>query len=188
MKLIELDDKDRLILEVIGKDPDASQSEIAKLVGLSQPSVGSRIKRMKDREIIDHTYGIDLKNPGFYILKVDVKCRRPKELIKIFEGCPFFLNGFMVAGKLNLTILFVGEDFMSLGAIVDKHVRACTDVKDIDMGFIVRADKSTIIPMKFHIEPADEAPCKSDCEQCEYMASSACLGCPVTGHYKAKQR
>jgi len=93
--LFELDEKDKMILEVLEENPEMSQNEIAKIVGLSQPSVGARIKKMKELGIINHAYGINLKNPGLYILKVDIKCRQPRELLKLFEGCPFFLNGFI---------------------------------------------------------------------------------------------
>ncbi len=101
--LFELDDKDKVILEILEKSPEISQNEIAKKIGLSQPSVGARIKKMKKMGIINYTYGVNIKEPGLYIIKVDVKCRHPREMLKLFEGCPFFLNGFIIAGNRNLT-------------------------------------------------------------------------------------
>ncbi|RLI89462.1 MAG: Lrp/AsnC family transcriptional regulator [Archaeoglobales archaeon] len=184
--LFELDEKDKKILEILEENPEISQNEIAKFVGLSQPSVGARIKKMKELGIINHTYGINIRNPGLYILKVDIKCRQPRELLKLFEGCPFFLNGFIVAGNRNLTMFFIGEDLSTLEAIVDQHIRPNPDVYDIDVGIVVRAERDTVVPMKIHIERANVPSCGSNCGECEYWLNELCLGCPVTGHYRGK--
>ncbi|HID43440.1 MAG TPA: winged helix-turn-helix transcriptional regulator, partial [Archaeoglobaceae archaeon] len=174
------------ILEILAKNPEVSQNEIAKEVGLSQPSVGARIKKLIELGIINHTYGINIKSPGLYILKVDVKCRQPRELLSLFDGCPFFLNGFIVAGNRNLTLMFICEELTTLEAIVDQHIRPNPDVHDIDVGIVVRAERDTVVPMRIHVKPSKEAPCKSDCGDCDYWTNQLCLGCPVTGHYRGK--
>lgn len=184
--LFELDDKDKIILEILEEDPEASQDRIAKLTGLSQPSVGARIKKMKEKGIVNHSYGVNIKEPGLYILKVDVKCRQPRDLLKLFEGCPFFLNGFIVAGNMNLTMMLICEDLSTLEAIVDQHIRPSSDVHDIDVGIMVRAERDTVVPMRIHVEHAKESPCGSNCGTCDYWIDKICLGCPVTGHYRGK--
>ncbi len=184
--LFELDEKDKMILEILEDNPEISQNEIAKIVGLSQPSVGARIKKMKELGVLSHAYGINLKKPGLCVLKVDIKCKRPKELLKLFENCPFFLNGYIVAGNKNLTMLFVCEDLSTLEAIVDQHIRPNPDVFDIDVGIIVRAERDAVMPIKINIKPADVAPCGANCGECDYWLNGLCLGCPVTGHYRGK--
>ncbi len=184
--IFELDEKDRMILDILEKNPEISQNEIAKMVGLSQPSVGSRIKKMKELGIISHAYGINIKNAGLYILKADIKCKQPKELLNLFKDCPFFLNGFIVAGNKNLVMMFVGEDLPTLEAIVDQHIRPNPDVYDVDVGIIVRAEKDTIIPINIRVEKRDKAPCGSNCRECDYWKYHLCLGCPITGHYRGR--
>jgi DNA-binding Lrp family transcriptional regulator len=184
--VFELDEKDKKILEILENDPDASQNEIAKVVGLSQPSVGARIKRMKEMGIVSHTYGINLKNAGLYVLKVDIKCRYPRELIKVFEKCPFFLNGYIVAGNKNLSLMFIGEDLSTLEAIVDQHIRPNPDVHDLEVGIIVRAEKDTVVPIKVFVNRDEDPPCNSNCMNCDYYENNLCLGCPVTGYYRGK--
>ncbi len=185
-RVFDIDEKDRMILELLEKDPEISQNEIAKAVGLSQPSVGSRIKKLKEMGIISHSYGINVKKAGLYIMKVDVKCRRPKKLLSRFVNCPYFLNGFIVAGDRNLTILFVGEELTTLEAIVDKHIRSDPEVYNVDAGIVVMAEKDTVIPIKLYIDRNAKSPCKVDCGNCEFWKLDLCLGCPVTGHYKGK--
>ncbi len=185
MKVLELDEKDRLIIKILQENPKISQTEIAKLVGLSQPSVGSRIKKLRDLGIIDFSYGVNLNNSQMYVLKVDVKCKNPDKILNALRGCPFFLNGFVIAGNKNLIILLVGEDLSTLEAIVDKHIRPNPEVYDVDVGIIVRSEKSTIIPLNIGFEKGDKSPCGSNCGKCEYW-NRICLGCPITGHYRGK--
>ncbi len=185
-RVFDIDEKDRMILELLEKDPEISQNEIAKVVGLSQPSVGSRIKKLKEMGIISHSYGINIKKAGLYIMKVDIKCRRPKKLITKFSRCPYFLNAFIVTGDRNLTMLFIGEELTTLEAIVDKHIRSDPEVYNVDSGIVVRAEKDTVVPVKMYVEKSESSPCNSNCSGCEFWKLELCLGCPVTGHYKGK--
>ncbi|OYT34165.1 AsnC family transcriptional regulator [Archaeoglobales archaeon ex4484_92] len=185
-RIFDIDEKDRIILELLEKDPDISQNEIAKVVGLSQPSVGSRIKKLKEMGIISHSYGINLKKSGLFIMKVDVKCRRPKKLLSRFVDCPYFLNGFIIAGDRNLTVFLASEELTTLEAIVDKHIRSDPEVYNVDAGIVVMAEKDAVMPIKLHIVRNSESPCKADCGSCEFWKLDLCLGCPVTGHYKGK--
>jgi len=107
MKVLELDEKDRLIIKILQENPKISQTEIAKLVGLSQPSVGSRIRKLKELGIIDFSYGVNLKKSQMYVLKVDVKCKKPDDILNALRDCPFFLNGFVIAGNKNLIMLML---------------------------------------------------------------------------------
>lgn len=184
--LFELDSKDKIILKILEETPEISQNEVARLVGLSQPSVGARIKKMKNMGIINHSYGINIKEPGLYVLKVDVKCRQPRDLLRIFADCPFFLNGFIVAGNRNLTMMFIGENLSTLEAIVDQHIRPSPEVYDINVGIMVGAERDTVVPMRIRVERSDKPSCNFTCIQCDYWSNEFCLGCPVTGHYKGK--
>uniref|UniRef100_A0A7C3M964 Winged helix-turn-helix transcriptional regulator n=1 Tax=Archaeoglobus fulgidus TaxID=2234 RepID=A0A7C3M964_ARCFL len=186
-KTFDIDEKDRMILELLEKDPEISQSEIAKVVGLSQPSVGSRIKKLKELGVINHAYGINIKKSGLNILKVDVRCKRPSKILEKLSKCPFFLNGIVLAGEKNATIFLVGEDLTTLEAIVDKHVRAEPEVYDVEAGIVVRVEKDTVMPIKMYIEKQKEVPCGDEiCTDCDYWKINLCLGCPVTGHYRGK--
>ncbi len=175
-----LDDKDRLIFETLQENLEATQQEISSITGLSQPSIGSRVKKMKELGIIDHVYGIDVKNIGPYVLKVEVKSSHPKGLIKTFEDCPFFLNGFVVTSEMNVTLMFICEQLNSLDAIVDNHIRPRPDVHDIDVGVIITTERSTYVPVKVNVTPTRTPSCGSPCQNCDYWLNGLCPGCPVT--------
>ena len=52
-----MDEKDRRILSLLRENPEIRQREIARLVGISQPSVGARIKKLKERGLISYVVG-----------------------------------------------------------------------------------------------------------------------------------
>ncbi len=187
MPRYDIDDKDRIILEMLERNPEVSQNEIAKVVGLSQPSVGSRIKKLRELGIVDHCYGINVRNTSLYLMKVDVKCRNPKDILERFAECPYFLNGFVVAGERNLTLFFIGEELTTLEAIVDKHIRSDPNVYNAETGIVIRAQRDAVMPMKMKVERREKAPCMDgSCSDCDFWKLNLCLGCPITGHYRGK--
>ncbi|MBC7110397.1 MAG: winged helix-turn-helix transcriptional regulator, partial [Archaeoglobi archaeon] len=54
-----IDEKDKKIISLLSKDPDIPQEEIAKKIGLSQPSVALRIKKLRDAGFIDKVIGMN---------------------------------------------------------------------------------------------------------------------------------
>ncbi len=183
LHVFDLDEKDKLILELLEKNPEMTQNDIARVVGLSQPSVGARIKKLKELGLISHVYGLNLKNSGLYVVKVDMKCRNPRKIVERFSKCPHFLNAFVVAGNRNLTLLLVGEDLSTIEAIVDKHLRPNSEVHDIDLGIMIKAERDIVMPVKILVEKKG-SPCGSDCSECEYYKSELCNGCPATEFYR----
>ncbi|MFQ5819643.1 MAG: AsnC family transcriptional regulator, partial [Candidatus Heimdallarchaeota archaeon] len=67
-----LDEKDRQIISLLAKNPEASQSFIAQQVNLSQPSVGARIQRLKQEGAIAYLVGMNFKHIGLHLAKVEV--------------------------------------------------------------------------------------------------------------------
>ncbi len=102
MERADFDDKDRKIISIYEGNPDISQMDIAREVGLSQPTVGARILKLKQSGAIVSSVGMDLKKIGLNLAKVDLTTRDSIEIINQFKNCPYFLNGMIVSGKENL--------------------------------------------------------------------------------------
>lgn len=184
MDPIDLDEKDRKIVSLFEKNPDVSQIEIAEQVGLSQPTVGARINKLKHAGVISTTAGMDLMKVGLKLAKVDVTTKNSIDIIKKFKLCPYFMNGFVVSGKENLCLFFIAEDISTIEAIVDRHIRSNPSVMDVDLGIIITTVNDLIQPVKLNIEKTDLSPCGLDCRACDYYTSNRCLGCSATKSYK----
>jgi DNA-binding Lrp family transcriptional regulator len=181
---VDLDDKDRKIVALFEKNPDVSQVEIAEQVGLSQPTVGARIGKLKQSGVISTVAGMNLMKVGLKLAKVDVTTKNSIEVLGQFKTCPCFLNGFVVSGKENLCLFFIAEDISTIEAIIDKHIRSNPSVMDVDLSFVVTTINDLILPVRLNVQKEDKTPCGFDCDECDYFTTKRCLGCAASTRYK----
>jgi len=183
-KSIELDEKDRKIINLIHDDQEISQDEIAKKVKLSQPSVAIRLKKLKERGIIDQIIGVNLNKVGIYVANVMVRTTNSTKILNMFRNCPFFLNGFVISGEKNLMLLFAGEDLASLESIIEERLRPDEDVQSADFNIIISSIKDFIMPIKIVPRPLNKPSCGIEYKECQAYYENRCFGCPSTNRYK----
>ena len=180
----KLDEKDKKIISLLHDKQDLSQEEIAKLVKLSQPSVAMRIKKLKDRGIIEQIIGANINKVGIYLAKVMVRTTDTTKILNMFRNCPFFLNGFVVSGSENLMLLFAGEDLASLESIIDCRIRPDKAVQSADFNIIISSIKDFIMPIRIVERPLNKPPCGVEYKTCQAYSENRCFGCPATNRYK----
>ena len=78
-----LDERDNIIMSLIQTNPGVSQEEIAKKIKLSQPSVGARLKRLKDKGILHTINGVNFKVVDLHMAKVDVNAEDPATVLSL---------------------------------------------------------------------------------------------------------
>ncbi len=129
---------------------------------------------------------MNFKKINLYLVKVEVTTRSSNEILKSFEGCPYFVNGFVVSGKKNLTLFLMSEDLVTIESIVDAHIRNNPAVSDVELDVVITPVKDLVFPVRMKFEESEEPPCNSSgsCSECVYYKREHCLGCPITGHYR----
>ena len=183
---VKLDKKDRKIINLIHDNQEISQEEIAKHVHLSQPSIALRIKKLKEKGIINSIIGVNLNKVGIYVAMVLVTTTNTTKILNMFRNCPFFLNGFVISGKENLMLLLVGEDLASLESIIDERLRPDKDVMSANFNIIISSNKDFIMPIKMIERPLNRPPCGIDYKECQAYSENRCYGCPATSRYKGE--
>lgn len=181
---IKLDEKDRKIITFLHNNQDISQEEIAKEINLSQPSVAMRIKKLKEKGIIDKIIGVNLNKVGIYVAVVLVQTINTTKILNLFRDCPFFLNGFVLSGKENLMLLFAGEDLASLESMIDERLRSNKEVKSAEFNILISSIKDFIMPVKIVERSLKKPPCGIDHKECQSYFENRCFGCPSTSRYK----
>ncbi len=181
----KLDRKDLDIISLYCEKSDISQDEIAKKVGMSQPSIALRVKRLKNSGILTINTGLDVFKAGFHIAKVDATATNATKILKMFRGCPYFLNGYTTSGKNNLCLFFVGEKISTLESIVDNHLRANNDVQNVEFNLVIDATKSPVMLLK-KFGKSNTPPCGTlqECSKCTNFQEGSCLGCPAINQYE----
>jgi Lrp/AsnC family leucine-responsive transcriptional regulator len=99
---MDLDKKDRLIIRALQQDARQSLSALGKRIGLSQPAVSERVRKLEEVGVIGgYSARIDLRAIGLRLQAV-VRVRTTHEHIKwyvaLFESMPEVLDVVRVTG------------------------------------------------------------------------------------------
>ncbi len=141
---LNIDERDERIASLLMEDPYMSQYEIAKIIGLSQPSVAVRINKLKQKGIIAFNVGINFSKTNFYIARVDFTARNANDVLKSLKECPYFINGYVMSGKNNVSAMFIHHDLIKIENIISQHLRASPTVSEINTSLIVSSAKDLI--------------------------------------------
>lgn len=178
---MDLDEKDLAILSILSRDPEAPQGRIAKELGISQPAVSMRIRRLKDLGLLKLRAGVDPHRMGLHLAKVDVTATNVSKVLSTFKDCPYFVGGFVTTGRSNLCLLFMAEDVSTLESIVDNHLRTCEGVQDVEFNVVVSIADGFVAPFRLYAPTGQRQPCGSPtiCVDCRAFNEGLCRGCPA---------
>jgi len=180
LKRVKLDDVDCMILACLQEDPSASQLEIAKKVGISQPAVGMRIKKMVKMGILEKRMGIPAHRFNLRLAMIGVKTREPNALIEKFRNCPRLVFMSKAMGAHQLILHFVGAYDRVLQNLIEERLSSDDNVLDFDVSLADTPDCIIFIPIKIPFEKKRVAPCGAECSRCRKYVNGRCLGCPAT--------
>ena len=120
---IELDDKDVAILEVLQEDGRIPLSELGRRVGLSQPAMSERVKRLEDQGVITG-YGarVDPRalNLGMVaIMRLATTHEHIRSCLKLFHELPHVIEVHRVTGDACFILKAIVPAPSDLATIVD---------------------------------------------------------------------
>ncbi|WP_395347792.1 Lrp/AsnC family transcriptional regulator [Variovorax sp. UC122_21] len=100
---MDIDKKDRLILEALQADARQSLAALGKRIGLSQPAMSERVRKLEDAGVIEG-YGarVNLRALGVglqAIIRIDTTHAGIARYLKLFEQMPEVLSADRVTGE-----------------------------------------------------------------------------------------
>ncbi|MGL4575809.1 MAG: Lrp/AsnC family transcriptional regulator [Burkholderiaceae bacterium] len=100
---MELDQKDRLILTELQRDARQSLAALGKRIGLSQPAMSERVRKLEDAGVIEgYTARVNLRAIGLGLQAV-VRVRTTHEhiarYVTLFSAMPEVLDAVRVTGE-----------------------------------------------------------------------------------------
>ena len=189
MSSIVIDEKDRKILEIISKNPRVTQVQLAEMLGISQPAVSMRLSRLKELGLLYIIVGADPKSAKLAMAKIDIKARDINFLSDLAK-CPYVVCASTSTGKFNVFLMMAGEDYGTLEAVVNRHIRSFEEVDTIEFNIILDHYGRITIPLKI-VEKFDNVPScakklmeEGGCKNCPYYKKGQCLGCPYLDDYR----
>lgn len=124
-----MDNKDRLLLELLQKNSRESLTNLAKAVGLSIDSTNKRIKKLKEKGIIDH-FGIFI-NPkalGYdLVANIQIKLHNISEeelnkFISFLKSHKNVIELITTLGDYDITCVLIAKDTQEL-EFISRHIR-----------------------------------------------------------------
>jgi len=91
-----MDDTDWRLLKLLNENPSMSQSELSKELGITQPAVCLRLKKLEKKEILKHISGLNPAKTKFSFVLYEGK----GDLLKVSRHA-HFVYGFSNQGKIN---------------------------------------------------------------------------------------
>jgi Lrp/AsnC family transcriptional regulator, leucine-responsive regulatory protein len=122
--LVELDSKDIAILEALQQDGRAPLSELGRKIGLSQPAMSERVKRLEERGVIlGYAARVDPQALGLRmmaIIRLKTAHEHIKACLKQFETLPYVIEVHRVTGDDCFVLKAIVPAPEDLATIVDR--------------------------------------------------------------------
>jgi len=147
-----LDEIDRNIIKVVQKQPNITQTDIAKKVERSQPTIGMRVDHLKDMGVLQFQAGVNLKLVDLYLAQVEIETNHTEEILDLVKECPLMVNAFRLSGPKNINIILASRKIAHLDKIVNHHFRNNSLVKSATMNVITDFVEDFIMPMDLEFE------------------------------------
>ena len=123
-KAIPLDAIDWRIIEALQDDGRASLSSLGKKVGLSQPAVSERVKRLEARGVIEgYSARINFRAVGLDLLaiaRIKTTFANLQACLKLFASMPEILEVHRVTGEDCLIVKVLVPRAEQLEAVIDR--------------------------------------------------------------------
>ncbi|WP_219218953.1 Lrp/AsnC family transcriptional regulator [Variovorax boronicumulans] len=124
---MKLDKKDRLILEALQRDARQSLAAIGKRIGLSQPAMSERVRKLEDAGVIEG-YGarVNLRAIGIglqAIIRIQTTHEGIRPYIQLFEDMPEVLEADRVTGEDCFIVRCAIAEPQDLERVVDALAR-----------------------------------------------------------------
>ena len=168
-----IDNKDIKIISMFIENPETSQNEIAEKLKLSQPSVNVRIQKLKKSGILHTDVGISFEKSSLFLSRVDFTATNANDILEELKKCPFFVNGFVMSGKNNVSIFLVNEDLRKIDEVINKHIRNNEQISDINANVVVSSTHDFLFKLDLNreIDPSDKCYNLNTCKNCEFLST-----------------
>ena len=190
-KMQRIDEKDKKIIELLSKNSRMTQKQLAESLNISQPAVSMRINKLRECGLLEIQVGINPKKTKIVLARVDIKADDEGFLDEI-SRCPYFVFAFTSTGQFNVVLFLAGENYTTLEAVTNRHIRIFKGIRDLEFRVILDTYGKIVIPYKTINEYDNLPKCATyllrshGCNNCFYYKKSLCLGCPLLLDYRGR--
>ena len=122
-----MDGYDRRLIAVLQQDADRTAEQLAEHVALSPSAIQRRIRRLKDRGVIQRTVAVvdprSAGSPTFFLVSLQVERERPELLSQLrrwLAAEPKVQQAYYVTGDSDFILVVTAEDTESYEALMSR--------------------------------------------------------------------
>ncbi len=181
-----LDDVDLRIIRSLMDDARKPVTQLAKEIGVSRPTIISRLDRMIGEGILRLGAGLNLRRLGFFTACVALEIKGADLRRKVEDNlsrCPRVLMLLKLSEKANMLVFLFGETLNTLRSTIE----ALRDFSGADLISVHHSEPPILAEMfsvKVFPEKGELTPCGRRCIECIHYRSDECVGCPAVKEYK----
>ena len=181
----KLDKTELSIVHYLLQDGRASITDLAKQSGASRPTVTSKLKRLRDSELVLIKGGLNLSKLGFKIACVGLEVindESRKDVEQYLRDCPRVLTLFRTPEKANIHVNVWGEEDKAINSTIESF----RDFPNTEIIYTHYLGTPIYGDIMLNVESGNESesPCGKICPSCHRYNNNWCLGCPDTTSYK----
>jgi DNA-binding Lrp family transcriptional regulator len=170
-KSFYIDDDDKRIIMYLQDNPEMTHSSIGEKIGKSQPAVGARITKLKDKKFLGIQKGVNFRVVDqFHLVQVAISALNSTKILERMRKCPFIITGFRSTGDMSLVVYIAGHSLEKIDDIIDFCVRSDENVKEIETAIILKYMKDLVLPYTFDCEFLEDIGCL-ECKHCSALVS-----------------
>jgi Lrp/AsnC family transcriptional regulator for asnA, asnC and gidA len=150
---IELDATDQAIIDLLREDGRMPYRSIARELGLTEPTVRARVRRMEESNTLRLVAVTDVEAAGFGMLLavgVTVENRSPDAVARDLAAIPEVFSVNVVVGAQDIEILVVAEDARDLNHLLAETLAAIPGVRRLTPALAVDVLKNQPDWVPFH--------------------------------------
>lgn len=169
MKPNPFDETDQQILTMLITDSRISQCEMARRIGISQPSVGNHMKKLAALGKYETQFGVDFTQlDTLYFIKVELKTTQPDKIMAHVDNCPLIVNAMVTAGPYNLLLFLVHNNVRQFDQILERLFGADSGVTARKWEIVPKVAKKWLINLNhIKLDPADPFAVCKQCQGCK---------------------
>lgn len=162
-ELLSIDDADKIIIEMIEKNPDITHSAIAKEIEKSQPAVGARIIKLERKHLLTKQVGFNVKEVDIKVAIVYISTKDVENVVEKIKNCPFINHAFKISGEFNMLCFIAASDLQTIEKLVDLCFRRDPNVINVKTNILIESIHDFVVPIDFTIEKFDGRYCGPGC-------------------------
>ncbi len=162
-ELLSIDDADKIIIEMMEKNPDITHSAIAKEIEKSQPAVGARIIKLERKHLLTKQVGFNVKEVDIKVAIVYISTKDVENVVEKIKNCPFINHAFKISGEFNMLCFIAASDLQTIEKLVDLCFRRDPNVINVKTNILIESIHDFVVPIDFTIEKFDGRYCGPGC-------------------------